>query len=226
MLAACGGGGGGGTPLATAPTLLIRSEATGEVRGNFNVQFFFSAPVNFSASNGVLPFSLTGASTVANSFKQLTNDTWQVTLAPDANKQGLVDLRVPPSAFTDPASGLSNPVAYEFAQPFNTLVPFAKLEFAGPVNTLNMITGAGTFTMRFEAVLDAPLTVDKIGCTAGTVGQFLKTSPTGQKDVYTFVYTPPPATTGGVTLDLQAGAVKSGGIPNNRDWWSYLLATP
>ena len=225
MLAACGGGGGGGTPLATAPTLLIRSDATGEVRGNFNVQFFFSVPVSFASSTGILPFSLAGASVVPNSFKQLSSDSWQVTLAPDTNKQGLVDLRVPPGAFTDPASGLSNTVAYEFGQPYNTLVPYAKLEFGGPVNALGMITGAGTFTLRFDAVLDAPLTVDKISYTAGTIGQFVKTSGTGQKDAYTFVFSPPPATSGAVTFEIAKGAVTSGGIPNNRDWWSFGLAT-
>lgn len=226
LLAACGGGGGGGTSIAAAPSLLIRSDSTGEVRGNFNVQFFFSVPVNFASSTGVLPFSLSGASVVANSFKQLTSDTWQVTLTPDANKQGIVDLRVPPGAFSDPANGLSNTLSYEFAQPYNTLAPFARLEFGGPVNALGFITGAGTFTMRFDAVLDAPLAVDKIAFTAGTIGQFTKTSATGQKDVYTFVFSPPPATGGGVVFELPRAAVTAGGIPNLRDTWSFGLATP
>lgn len=226
LLAACGGGGGGGTPLATAPTVLVRSDVTGEARGNFNVQFFFSVPVSFTATNGILSFTLSGASIVPNSFKQLTSDTWQVTLSPTSNKQGVVDLRVPPGAFKDPATGLDNPVAYEFGQPYNTLAPFAQLDFAGPLNSLGMITGSGTFTLRFDAVLDAPLTVDKIGCTAGTIGQFTRTSATGQKDVYTFVFSPPPATSGAVTFELPKAAVTSGGIPNLRDIWSFGLATP
>lgn len=227
LLAACGGG-GGGTPTTAlqAPSLLIRSDVTGEVRGNVNVQFFFSAPVLFSGSQTELTFTVSGASKVAGSFKQLSPDTWQVTLAPAANQQGMIDLRVPAGAFTDSTGSASNTMAYEYAQPFNTVAPFAKLEFGGPVNALGLITGPGTFTLRFDAVLDAPLAVDKIVYTAGTIGQFQKTSGTGQKDTYTFVFSPPPATFGSVTFELPRGAVTSGGIPNGRDWWNFGLSTP
>ena len=229
LLAACGGGGGGvdtPTTATQAPTLIIRSDVTGEVRGNVNVQFFFSAPALFTGGQPELGFSLSGASKVPGSFKQLSSDTWQVTLTPSANQQGMIDLRVPPGAFTDSTGAASNTAAYEYAQPFNTIAPFAKLEFAGPLNSFGLIAGVGTFTLRFDAVLDAPLAVDKIAYTAGSIGQFQKTSGTGQKDTYTFVFSPPPATFGSVTFELPKGAVTSGGVPNNRDWWNFGLATP
>jgi hypothetical protein len=182
--------------------------------------------VLFTGGQAELNFTVAGATRVAGSFKQLSADTWQVTLTPAANQQGMIDLRVPPGAFSDATGVASNAMAYEYAQPFNTVAPFAKLEFGGPVDAIGMITGAGTFTLRFDAVLDAPLTAAKIAYTAGTIGQFQKTSGTGQKDTYTFVFSPPPATFGGVTFELPRGSVTSGGIPNGRDWWNFGLATP
>lgn len=226
-LAACGGGGDGGTGptvAPTAPTLLIRSEVTGEVRADFRVQFFFSAPVTFPS--GTLPFSLSGASVVSGSFGAISADTYQVTLRPDPNRQGLVDLRVPAGAYADASGRATNAVSYEFAQPFNTLAPFSKLSFGGPVDPLGLITGPGTMTLEFDAVLDAPLRADQIQLTAGSAAQFLKVSGAGQKDRYTFVFTPPPATSGGVTFEIGRGVVSSGGIPNERNWWTFGLATP
>lgn len=222
-MAGCGGG-GGDTQELQAPALLIRSAATGEVRGAFDVQFFFSAPVGFPS--GRLPFSLSGGSEVPGSLSPLTSDTWQVRLTPNPNQEGLVELEVPAGAFTDAAGGPSNGVAYAFAQPFNTLAPFATLSFDGPMNALGMITGPGAFTLAFNAVLDAALTAQGVDVTVGSIGGFSRTSAAGQPDAYTFTYTPPAATVGAVTFELGTGVVASGGIPGDRNWWSFGLATP
>lgn len=228
VLAACGGGGGGDIALPVAPgqapTLIIRSDVAGEVRANFNVQFFFSAPVVFPGG-GTLAFALSGASIVPGTFRQLAPDTWQITLSPDVNKEGVIDLRVPAGAYADATSGERNAVAYDFAQPFDTRAPYARMEFTGPLNFLGMITGPGTFTMRFESVLDAPLTADKLAASAGTVTQFRKTSGGGEKDVYTFSFAPPPASFGGMLFELPAGAVSTAGIPNLRETWNFAIDT-
>ena len=228
VLAACGGGGGGDIALPVAPgqapTLIIRSDVAGEVRANFNVQFFFSAPVVFPGG-GDLAFALSGARIVPGTFRQLAPDTWQITLSPDVNKEGVIDLRVPAGAYADATSGERNAVAYDFAQPFDTRAPYAQLEFTGPLNFLGMISGPGTFTMRFQSVLDAPLAADKLVASAGTVTQFRKTSGPGEKDVYTFSFAPPAASFGGMVFELPAGSVSTAGIPNLRETWNFTIDT-
>ncbi len=227
LLLVAGCGGPEAVPEApTPPIVFIRSEATGEVKAPFTVQFFFSAPVSFNSESGTLPFSLSGARIVEGTFAQVNADTWQVTLAPDANRRGLVDLRVPAGAFVDQKTRLQNRVAFEFAQPFNTLAPFARLEFTGPTDALRRITGAGRLDLRFDAVLDQRLPMAAFTCSAGELGALQRTSADGQKDSYALTFAPPAMTAGGVTCELAVGSVSAGGITNLRDWWTFGLATP
>lgn len=226
LLAACGGGGdaGGMTAPASAPTLDIRSTLNGEAKGPFTVTFFFSDTVLLPASG--LAFSLTEASVVAGTFTKVDSRTYTVQIKPSENRQGLIDLRVPVGAFQDAMGMASNKVAYDFSQPFNTLLPYATLTFTGPTNALGMIAGPVTFTMSFATALDAPLSVSKLVVSTGTISNFVRTSTAGQKDVYTFTYTPPAATSGVLTIQLQGGAVSSGGLANATDRWNFGLATP
>jgi hypothetical protein len=222
LLAACGGGGGGSTP-PQAPSLDIRSDVNGEARAPFTVTFFFSDAVDLP--NGQLAFSLSGGSVVAGSFRRIDERTASVSIRPNPSARGLVDLRVPVGAFRDATGTTGNPVAYAFAQPYDTLPPFATLTFGGPVNALGFITGAGNFTLSFSVALDAPLTADKVEVQPGTVSGFTRTSAPGAPDVYTFAFTPAAATFGSVTVDILPGAVSSGGIPNDREGWTFGLAS-
>lgn len=222
LLAACGGGDGDAAP-PQAPALDIRSDVNGEARATFTVTFFFSDDVDLP--NGQLAFSLSGGSVVAGSFRRIDERTASVRIRPNAGARGLVDLRVPAGAFRDATGTAGNPVAYAFAQPYDTLPPFATLSFAGPVDALGFITGAGSFTLSFGTALDAPLSASGLLVLPGTVSGFAKTSPTGAPDVYTFAYAPPAATFGGVTVEILPGVVSSGGIPNDRERWTFGLAS-
>lgn len=221
----CGGGGGdaGGTVAPVAPALEIRSDVIGEVRAVFTVTFFFSDAVRLPSN--ALAFSLSGGSTVAGSFTRLNDRTYSVRIRPNASAQGLIDLRVPPGAFSDAEGRVSNTVAYAFAQPFDTLPPLVTLSFGGPVNALGFITGPGTFTLSFNGALDAPLANGRLRAAPGTISALTRTSPAGQPDVYTFIYTPPAGTLGGVVFDLPADSVFRNGIGNDTEFWSYGLAT-
>jgi hypothetical protein len=117
-------------------------------------------------------------------------------------------------------------VSYEFSRAYDTTAPFAELTFSGPVDPIGRILGAGQFTMKFNMVLDAPMNGTVLKFTAGEMSNFQKVSAAGQADVYTFTYTPPPATRGGLTIEMPKGVVSSGGIPNLFNWWPYFLATP
>lgn len=226
-LAACGGGGGdAGTPppAATAPALDIRSDVNGEARSIFTITFFFSDAVRLPNNN--LAFSLSGGSLVAGSFTQLNDRTYSVRVRPNASARGLVDLRVPPGAFTDIEGRVSNTVAYAFAQPYDTLPPLVTLTFGGPTNALGLITGPGTFTVTFSGVLDAPLANGVLrGGEPGTISALTKTSATGQPDVYTFTYTPPTNTFGIVGFVLPADSVTRNGIGNDTELWNFGIST-
>lgn len=225
LLAGCGGGGSGET-IATkpVPTLDIRSDISGEARTPFTVSFYFSEAVTIP--NGQLAFKLTGASVVAGSFKQVNARTYSVQLSPNANAQGLVDLLVPAGAYQDSVTGLSSTVAYEFSQPFNTQLPFSTLTFTGPTNPLGMITGSGSFQLVFNGVLDADLVATKLLVSTGSISGFSKTSAAGQAHAYRFTYTPPTATSGGLTIELPKAAVTMGGLGNDLNWWTFGLTTP
>ena len=226
LLAGCGGGGdaGGAVAPATAPTLDIRSNASGEAKTTFTVTFFFSDAVTLPATG--LGYTLTEASTMPGTFTKVDSRTYTVQIKPTDGRQGLIDLRVPVGAYQDASGMASNKVAYDFSQPYNTLPPFAKLGFSGPVDSLGFLTGSAVFTMSFDAVLDAPLTVAKLQVSTGALSNFTRTSAAGQKDVYTFTYAPPAATRGVLTIELPRGSVSSGGIVNATDWWTFGLATP
>jgi hypothetical protein len=221
-LAACGGGGGSSAPI-TAPTLDIRSNTVGDARGPFTVTFYFSDAI--SLPTGTLAFSLNGGRVVAGSFRKVDDRTYSVQVSPNANAQGLIDLRVPAGAYRDITGEVANTVAYAFAQPYDTLPPLATLSFGGPVTALGFISGAGSFTLTFSGVLDAPLTLAKLRVSVGTLSNLQRTSAAGAPDVYTFSYEPPAATAGAVVLELPAGSVTRGGIPNDTDYWTYGLAT-
>ncbi|MEY3253614.1 MAG: hypothetical protein RL227_2587 [Pseudomonadota bacterium] len=221
LLTACGGG-GDGTP-ARAPALDIRSDVNGEARAPFTVTFFFSDDVELPG--GTLAFSLSGGSIVAGSFRRIDERTASVRIRPNASARGLVEMRVPAGAFRDATGSASNTVAYAFVQAYDTLPPFASLSFGGPVDALGFITGMGTFTLSFSVPLDAPLAVAGLEAAPGTISGLSKTSAAGAPDVYTFSYMPPAATFGGVTVELLQGAVSRGGIPNDRERWTFGLAS-
>lgn len=221
LLAGCGGGGDPTPPQA--PTLDIRSDVTGEARAPFTVTFFFSDAATWPGET--LAFSLSGGSVVAGSFRRIDGRTASVRLQPNAGARGLIDLRVPAGAFREATGTVGNPVAYAFAQPYDTLPPFATLSFGGPVDALGFITGAGRFTLGFGRVLDAPLAGSRLTVSTGTISGFARTSAASQPDVYEFTYTPPAATVGGMVIELPPGSVTSGGIANEGDYWSFGLAT-
>lgn len=221
-LAACGGGGGDGTP-ARAPALEIRSDVVGEARAPFTVSFFFADDVELPG--GTLAFSLSGGSVVSGSFRRIDARTASVQIRPNPSARGLIDLRVPAGAFRDATGAAASTVAYAFAQPYDTLPPFATLSFAGPVDILGFITGPGSFTLRFSTALDTALTTNPLTVSAGSISAFTRTSPAGQPDVYTFTYTPPTATLGSLVFELPPGRVTSGGIANDGDYWSFGLAS-
>lgn len=226
LLAACGGGGGGdtGQVAPVAPSLDIRSDVAGEARAAFTVTFYFGAPVHLPT--GVVPFALTGASVVKDSFHQVNDRTYAVRLEPRDNARGLADLRVPAGAFLDATGLVSNTVAYEFAQPYNTLRPLPTLSFTGPVDLLGFITGPAVFTLSFPAALDVALDPAALLVSTGTVSGFTRASAAGQPDVYRFEYAPPAATVGVVAIELPRGAVTVGGIGNDLGTWSYGIRTP
>lgn len=223
LLAGCGGGGGGGAEVVSAPTLDVRSDIAGEARAPFTVTFYFSDVVTLPT--GTLAFALSGGSVVSGSFRRINDRTYAVQIRPNASARGLIDLRVPAGAFADASGVAFNAVAYAFAQPYDTLPPLATLTFAGPVNGLGFITGAGTFTLAFSAVLDAPMAATALGVSVGTISNFARTSAPAQTDTYTFTYTPPAATAGSVVFELPPASVASGGIPNDTDFWTFGLAT-
>jgi hypothetical protein len=220
-LAACGGA----VVLfpAEAPSLVIRSDVIGEARAPFTVTFFFSDDVELPGGN--LLFNLTGGSVVAGSFRRLDARTASVQIQPSASARGLIDLRVPAGAFRDATGTAASTVAYAFAQPYDTLPPFATLSFGGPMNSLGFITGPGTFTLRFSSALDAPLTATRLAVSTGSISAFTKTSAGNLPDVYTFSYTPPAATFGSIVFELPPGSVTSGGIANDGDYWSFGLGS-
>ena len=220
LLAGCGGG---DSAPPVAPTLDIRSDVTGEARAPFTVTFYFSDAASWPGE--VLAFSLSGGSLVAGSFRRLDERTASMRIQPKAGARGLIDLRVPAGAFRDATGAAGSGVAYAFAQPFDTLPPFATLRFDGPVDAAGFITGAGRFTLSFGRALDAALDGSRLVVSAGTINAFTRTSAAGQPDVYEFSYTPPGATFGSLVIELPPGSVSSGGIPNESDYWSFGLAT-
>lgn len=222
-LAACGGGDGGLSAANVAPALDIRSDLNGEARAVFTVTFFFSDAVRLPNNN--LAFSLSGGSTVAGSFTRLNDRTYSVRIRPNASARGLVDLRVPPGAFSDAEGSVSNTLAYAFAQPYDTLPPLVTLTFGGPTNALGFITGPGAFTLTFSGVLDGPLANDRLTGQPGLISALTKTSAVGQPDVYSFTYTPPTATVGVVGFVLPADSVIRNGIGNDTELWNFGIST-
>ena len=228
MVAGCGGGGSGGSvAVVVARTLDIRSNVAGEATGVFTVTFDFSDKVLLT--NSQLPFSTTNGAPVAGSFAQLSMSRYTVQIQPAANRQGVFELKVPAGAFKDATGAQGNTVAYEFAQPINTIVaagPEASWTDSAPVGDI-WITGPVTVTLSFNDVLDAPLDPAKLEVSAGTISNFRKTSAVGAKDIYAFSYTPPAATQGVVTIELPKNVVSSGGFPNSIvSWWSRAIKTP
>ena len=226
LMAGCGGG-GGGTPVAVvAPSLEMRSNVGGEATGVFTVTFDFSDKVTLA--NGQLPYSTTNGVPVAGSFAQLSTTRYAVQIQPAANRQGVFELKVPAGAFKDATGAQSSTVAYEFAQPINTIIaagPEASWTDSAPADL--WLTGPVTVTISFNEVLDAPLEMAKLQVSTGAISNFRKTSVTGAKDVYAFLYTPPAATQGGVTIELPTGAVASSGFSNSIvSWWSRAIRTP
>lgn len=223
-IVAVSGCGGGGAPSPQAPSLEIRSDLAGEARGPFWVNFYFSAPVFLPG--GALAFSLSGGSVVAGSFRQTDARSAVVQIRPNAGSRGLVSLQVPTGAFADATGVAYNRQAVSFAQPYDTLPPLATLSFAGPVNALGFITGAGDFDLVFSRALDEPLTASPLQWSVGLVSDFRRLSAPGQPDAYRLAYLPPPATTGSLVVDLPPGSVRAEGIANDADYWSFGLATP
>ncbi len=226
-LAGCGGGDSGGSVApVVVPTLEMRSNVGGEATGPFTVSFEFSDKVLLT--NGQLPFSTTNGSVVAGSFVTVSPSRYTVQIQPAANRQGLFELKVPAGAFKDASGAQSNAVAYEFSQPINTIVA-AGPEASWTDSAANdwWLTGPVTVTLSFNEVLDAPLDPARLAVSAGSVSNFRKTSAAGDKDVYAFLYTPPAATQGSVTIELPKGVVSAGGFPNSLvSWWNRAIRTP
>jgi len=228
LLSACGGGSGGGgadAPLPELPTLTITSDA-GEVASEaFKLRLAFSAPVVFGggafaycdSSNGknlcsIIAKTPTAVDGVAN--------TYTIDVVPNPQKNDLATIKVPAGAFKDATGRVSNSVAYEFPQYINTIGP--KATFA-PNSAGGVILGPMNVTLTFDSILDTALTKDQLLVSDGTISAFQRTSAPGVNDVYQFVYTPPAAIGGSVTIILPAGSVSAGGIKNGdlRQWGPY-----
>ena len=228
LLGACGGGSGGSgvdAPLPELPTLTITSDA-GEVASEpFKLRFTFSAPVVFGA--GAFAYCERTNNTDYCSVKAQTPNavdgvanTYTIDVVPIPQKDGLARIKVPVGAFKDATGKVSNSIAYEFPQYINTIGPQATFT---PNSAGGVILGPMNVTLTFDSILDTPLTKDKLLVSDGTIEPFQKTSVPGVNDVYQFVYTPPAAIGGSVTIVLPAGTVSAGGIKNGdlRQWGPY-----
>ena len=225
LLSACGGGSSGGVPeTPVIPTLTMSSNAGEEASEPFTVTFSFSAPVTINHPSGILQLASTNCTPLPSTFAKTGAATYTMVVNPSAGRKGIAEIRLAPGTFKDSSGTVANTVSYEFAQPFNTVVPVATFDKPGVL----FITEPITVRVSFDAVLDIALTLDKLTTSVGSIGNLVKTSALDANDSYTFSYTPPAATLGTVIIQIPQGSVASGGIASGtaQQWGPYGIKTP
>jgi hypothetical protein len=98
-----------------APDLTISSNVAGSASGPVTLRFKFSADVAVFPS-GSLPFTMTGAKTVANSFAKLSASEFTTVIQSNVNGTGMIGITVPVGAFSDSTGRASNTKSYPFSR--------------------------------------------------------------------------------------------------------------
>lgn len=241
LLGACGGGGGGDAPVDTSnivvPTVTITSDAPAVAKGPFNLTFTFSGPITIYSADGVLPWATSNgnASVDKTTFKKVSDTKYTVVATPNNWRKGDWTLLLPAGAYKDATGVKYSTQAASVTQTIDTQLPFATFSATPPAGQV-FFTGPTTVTISFSTLLDADLTVGALVVSAsgvddqqpaaspGVISNFVKTSGINEKNVYTFLYTPP-AGKYSVAVNLPAGAVKAGGIANESSNWSAIFKT-
>jgi len=244
LLGACGGGGGGGgeAPVDTSsivvPTLSITSDAPAVAKSAFNLSFNFTGPVTIYSADGVLPWATNNTNAVVDksTFRKVSDTRYTVTVTPANWKKGDWTLFIPAGAYTDATGVKYSTLSASVTQAIDTQMPFASFS-ASPASGQAFYTGPTLVTISFSTLLDADLTVGALALSAfkpdteepiaspGVISNFVKASGTNEKNVYTFLLTPA-AGRSRVVVNLPAGVVRAGGMPNEGTKWEALFIVP
>jgi hypothetical protein len=243
LMGACGGGGGGGSEAPVdisnivVPTVTITSDAPAVAKLPFTLTFTFSGPIMIYSADGILPWAVPNGSAKPDktTFKKVSDTKYTVVVKPTNQSKGDWKLILPPGAYKDVTGVKYSTEAASVTQAIDTQAPFAIFS-ATPSAGQTVFTGPTTVTISFNTLLDANLTAGALVLSAfnldtqeplaspGVISNFVKTSFTNEKNVYTFLYTPP-AGRSSVVVELPAGAVSAGGAPNESSNWSAVFIT-
>ncbi len=223
LLGGCGGGGSSPVVEPVAPDLTVSSNVAGSASGPVILRFKFSADVAVFPS-GSLPFSMTGAKLVPNSFTRLSASEFTTVIQPNVNSTGTIEITVPVGAFSDSTGRVSSTKSYPFSQAYNTVVPDSepRVDITASAGT---ILGQFTVTLNFNIDIGNSFTLDKLSLSVlgssdpsatATASALTRVSPT----VYTALITPSSSASGMVLVSLPQGAVTGlvSGISNSRAW--------
>lgn len=243
LLGACGGGGGGGeAPVDTSsivvPSLSITSDAPAVAKSAFNLSFNFTGPVTIYSADGVLPWATNNTNAVVDkaTFRKVSDTRYTVKVTPENWKKGDWTLFIPAGAYTDATGVKYSTLSASVTQAIDTQMPFASFS-AAPASGQVFYTGPTTVTISFSTLLDVDLTVGALALSSfsldtqepiafpGVISNFVKTSGTNDKNVYTFLFTPATGRSR-VVVNLPAGAVRAGGMPNESTKWEALFIVP
>lgn len=218
LLAGCGGGNTEREEDPVAPTLTISSDTPGDATGPFTLRFTFSAAVSNFATNRIL---ITNGALGGAALVQLSDTLYTLRVTPTANRQDVLTVEVLAGAFKDATGTASSPVAYRFGQRIDTVVVNNE-----PVLTIsnstaaNIATGPVTFTFDFSLDVGDSFEAGDIRPDAGTLSDFTRVSATR----YTVLLTLPAATSGLMTLTVEAGAFLSTvGVPSQQDYTNAVV---
>lgn len=220
LLTGCGGGNTERDADAVAPLLTISSDTPGDATGPFTVRFTFTAAVSNFATNRIL---LTNGALGGAALVKLSDTVYTLRVTPTANRQDVLTLEVPAGAFRDAGGTASSLVAYRFNQRIDTVVATNE-----PVLTIsnstaaNIATGPVTFTFDFSVDVGDSFSASDIEPDAGTLSDFTKVSALR----YTVLLTLPAATSGVMTLTVDAGAFQSTtGVASQQAYTMSILYT-
>jgi hypothetical protein len=226
------------TSSVVVPSLSITSDAPAVAKSAFNLTFNFTGPVTIYSADGVLPWATNNTNAVVDktTFRKVSDTRYTVKVTPANWKKGDWTLFIPAGAYTDATGVKYSTLSASVSQAIDTQMPFASFS-ASPASGQVFYTGPTTVTISFSTLLDADLTVGALVLASfnpnteepiafpGVISNFVKASGTNEKNVYTFLLTPA-AGRSRVVVNLPAGAVQAGGMPNESTKWEALFIVP
>jgi hypothetical protein len=226
------------TGSIVVPSLSITSDAPAVAKASFNLTFNFTGPVTIYSADGVLPWATNNTNAVVDkaTFKKVSDTMYTVKVTPANWRKGDWTLLIPAGAYKDATGARYSTLSASVTQAIDTQMPVATFS-SSPSSGQTIYTGPTMVTISFSTLLDADLSVGGLVLSSfnldtqeplaspGVISNFVKTSSTNEKNVYTFLFTPAAGRTS-VIVNLPAGTVRAGGMPNESTNWGGLFIVP